>query len=914
MTVHACTIIARNYLPFARVLARSFAAHHPDGRFGVLVIDDVDGTVVGGPGGEPFDVFHIDDLGQDVDELYRMASMYDVTELATALKPWFLEALLRMGAPSVLYIDPDILIARPLDRLARLAEERGIVLTPHLTRPMTRDGRMATELSILASGAYNLGFIGVGHAALAELAPPITEAIRKRTAYATIRPDEVEHVAAPFGGASAAAAHLHMGETAIDPFLEYWKQRLVRECVTDPQGMLFVDQRWIDFVPGIYDVAIVRDPTCNVAYWNLDRRDLRWDGSSYVVDGDPLTFFHFSGFSPDRPQVLSKHQGCSPRVLLSERPDVRRICDEYRGLLLDAGYVRGSGPSYGFDVMANGTRIDDVVRRVVRESVRQADFGRDEYPPVPWTVAEADGLCAWLRAAPRVLGDPGNLSVYLATVFGKDVHALRVAFFDPQGADRAAFLAWARAEAAAGRLVPELVPDDDSRPAQPVPGGGADVPELDGADDGSMHQPGGTWAPRDQLRPGMTVAGYLQAELGMGEAARLAVRAVEAAGIPVATYSLSRLASRQRHPFNGETPGVYDYDVNLVCVNADQVGEFASLVGPGFFDGRYNIAQWSWELDEFPERWASATAPFSEIWAVSEFARRAIVVGSDVPVFAVPHPVVAPEVPDGIDRSVLGLPDDRFLFLFCFDLLSVIERKNPAGVVEAFRRAFGEPGAWKGRGQAPLLVIKVINAERDIVALERLRLAAEDNDVLLIEGYMDRGHVAALMQVADCYVSLHRSEGFGLTMAESMALGKPVIATAYSGNLDFMDDTTAYLVPWAPVPVGPGNDPYPAEATWAEPDLDAAARMMRWVVEHPDEAQATGERARASVLTRHGPDARAVFIRERMAAIQALRRGGVEPEGRDRGAGPAGSDGDRAGRLPSGGRRFARRKDRSRQT
>ena len=910
MTVHACTIIARNYLPFARVVAGSFAAHHPDGRFSVLVIDDLDGTVVGGPGGETFEVFHIDDLGPDVDDLYRMASMYDVTELATALKPWFLEALLRRGAPSVLYIDPDILVARPLDHLAELAEERGIVLTPHVTRPMTRDGRMVTEPSILASGVYNLGFIGVGRSVLSDAPRPIADAIATGTAYSAWRDDEVDHIAVPVGRADEEAAGPGMGDASIEPFLEYWKLRLVRECVSDVEAMLFVDQRWIDFVPGIYDAAIVRDPSCNVAYWNLDRRDLSWDGTGYLVDGEPLTFFHFSGFSPDRPQILSKHQGHRPRVLLSERPVVRRICDEYRGLLLDAGYVRGSDPPYAFATMANGVRIDDVVRLVVRDAVRRADFGREEYPPVPWTAAGADGLCEWLRAAPRVAGDPGNLSVYLATVFGKDVHALRLRFFDPQGTDRTAFLAWARAEAAAGRLVPELVPEDDRRPPQPAlrSGDGPEEPELDAPGDGAMQKPGGAWVSRDRLRPGITVAGYLQAELGMGEAARLAVRTIEAAEVPVATYAITRLASRQRHPFQGDQRDEYDYDVNLVCVNADRVGEFVGLVGPDFFDGRYNIAQWSWELEEFPERWATATAPFSEIWAVSEFTRRAIVARADVPVFAVPHPVVAPEVPDGIDRASFGLPEDRYIFLFCFDLLSVIERKNPIGVIEAFRRAFGDPGEWKGTGPAPLLVIKVINAEREIVGLERLRLAAEDPDVLLLEGYMDRGHVIGLMDAADCYVSLHRSEGFGLTMAESMALGKPVIATAYSGNLDFMDDTTAYLVPWTPVQVGPGNDPYPPTATWADPDLDAAARMMRWVVDHPDEALATGERARASVLEDHGPAARAAFVRERMAAIQVLRGGGPAADSavRRREAGHG-----EAGHGEAGGRRFGRRRERT---
>ena len=155
-------------------------------------------------------------------------------------------------------------------------------------------------------------------------------------------------------------------------------------------------------------------------------------------------------------------------------------------------------------------------------------------------------------------------------------------------------------------------------------------------------------------------------------------------------------------------------------------------------------------------------------------------------------------------------------------------------------------------------------------------MAAVDRaDVLVLDDYLATGEMAALMDVADCYVSLHRSEGFGLTMAESMALGKPVIATGYSGNLDFMDDDTAYLVKWMPGSVPIGCAPYRAGARWAEPDLEDAARLMRHVVEHPDEARATGARARAAVLAGHSPRARSAFLKRRLADIEVQRADAV---------------------------------------
>ena len=153
--------------------------------------------------------------------------------------------------------------------------------------------------------------------------------------------------------------------------------------------------------------------------------------------------------------------------------------------------------------------------------------------------------------------------------------------------------------------------------------------------------------------------------------------------------------------------------------------------------------------------------------------------------------------------------------------------RDSLGLIEAFTTAFVP-------GEGPVLVIKSINAGQRPAEAERLRLrAAAERDVLLMENYLDTTERDALMALCDCYVSLHRSEGLGLTMAEAMAWGKPVIATGYSGNLQFMTDENSFLVPWVPAVIPAGAEPYPAGGTWADPDLDAAARMMRSVIEDP---------------------------------------------------------------------------------
>ncbi|HEX4805468.1 MAG TPA: hypothetical protein VFU94_06175, partial [Conexibacter sp.] len=290
--MNVCTIIAKNYLAHARVLAESFRRHHPDGRCHVLVIDETDGYV--DPAREPFELVRPSEIGLDAWD--EMRGAYDVMELSTAVKPWLLRHMLRAhdDGSGIAYLDPDIQVTSRMAELEETLRARAIVLTPHVLHGMPRDGRKPSETDILMAGVYNLGFIGLAN-----------------------RDD----------------AHL---------VLDWWSERLLRDCHVAPERGLFVDQRWVDFVPGLAsDLAILRDPTYNVAYWNLPERTLARDGrGGYLVDGEPLRFYHFSGYSPDRRTLLSKHQD---RVVLADDPVLHELCDAYGDALVAAGFedVRG---------------------------------------------------------------------------------------------------------------------------------------------------------------------------------------------------------------------------------------------------------------------------------------------------------------------------------------------------------------------------------------------------------------------------------------------------------------------------------------------------------------------------------------------------------------------------------------------
>ncbi len=372
---------------------------------------------------------------------------------------------------------------------------------------------------------------------------------------------------------------------------------------------------------------------------------------------------------------------------------------------------------------------------------------------------------------------------------------------------------------------------------------------------------------------GVNAVGYLRGGLGLGQAARLYVQALHAAGVPVRTTTLDvnlpdvvgpdgRRAQIKTTEFadlhvDGELP------FNLICVNAPELPAFHAELGPEFFEDRYTIGVWAWEVDVVPPSWDRAFALVDEIWVYSRYVEQILSHVSPVPVVRVPLPIVAPAA--GGDLSSLELPDG-FQFLFLFDFYSTLARKNPLGLVEAFTRAFGP-------GEGPQLVLKSHNGDFKPDRLARLQDAIGDRpDIHVVDRFLADADMAALMRRADCYVSLHRAEGFGLTLGETMALGKPVIATGFSANLDFMTAENSYLVRHSETRVGPEGENYPAHGTWAEPDVDHAAELMRHVWEHQDEARERGARAKREIAEHFALEAVGEAARSRLKRLAGVRR------------------------------------------
>jgi glycosyltransferase involved in cell wall biosynthesis/SAM-dependent methyltransferase len=782
-----CTIIAKNYVAQARVLARSFAEHNPGGSCHVLLIDDFEGYI--DPAEEPFEILTPAQIG--CEEFDDMAVLYTVLELSTAVKPWLLAHLLREGRSAITYLDPDIRIFGSLQRLDDLAREHTVVLTPHNTTPVPDDGERPSQVDILLAGVYNLGYVSLGAGA----------------------------------------------ET--DRLLRWWQERLLFDCRVDPLNGYFVDQRWFDLAPGLVsDRAIVREPQYNLAYWNLYSRRLAHGDSGYTADGEPLGFFHFSGFDAERPDVLSRHQ---TRVTIAPGSALERICNEYAAELYAAGYGEAGGWTYTYGQLPSGIPYSRLLRKLYVD-------GRDrgELCESPFTEAGAEAFMAWL-AAPEPDGPPG-VSRVLAEIY-RGRPDLQAAYTDLEG-DPSGLIAWAAAAGASeepvlGRLAA-------SRPQQAAP----PAPQSEEA-------PAAQPAEHPARAPlwGVNVVGYFRSELGTGEAARQIIGALDVAGVPVLPlHGRTIPLNRQGHQFTYLDHTAARYPVNLICMNADMLGEFAEQAGPRFFAGRHSIGVWFWEVEEFPAAWHSAFDHVDELWLPTEHIIHAVGAASTVPVVKITLPVQMPPV-GYATREELELPEGH-MFLFSFDHHSVFERKNPLAVIDAYTRAF-DPG------DGAVLVIKSINADsapRDHARL--LQAAGGRPDVHVIDGYLSAAGRDMLVASCDCYVSLHRAEGFGLTMAEAMYLGKPVIATGYSGNLDFMTGQNSFLVEHRMVPIGPNAAPYPADAQWAEPDVGQAASLMREVFDSPEHAAERARRGAESIRRTHSAAAAAEVMGRRLEKIR----------------------------------------------
>lgn len=818
------TIVSRNYLHYARTLMDSVEAHAPGADRLVGLCDEIGEVDLSG---ENFDVLEMKSLS--IPEIDKFIFRYTILELNTAIKPYIISQLFEQGYDKVIYFDPDIRIYRSLEGMLALLDEHQMLLTPHLTGPLD-DDKLPSELNILVSGTYNLGYIGLRNT------------------------PEMQH------------------------FAHWWEDKLYTDCVVDLERGLFVDQKWVDMAPGMYPgVYINRDPGWNVAYWNLKHRKVEQRGDGYTVNGEPLQFFHFSGFNGDA-ALLSKHQDRFTKK--SAGPAVEQLCKDYAQALEANGEKEVTRIPYAYGFFADGTPIPDFARYIYREDY---DWERSTDDPY-----EAEGCANYLGYLNEPISLKGTALPWITRLGHKLYLAredLQLAFPDLSGPQGKLFADWyvqSVAEQAkfhdcfiepVRHALSQIGADE---PPAPLPQRARRKlnrllyrfawryrhlvrPLVPAPLRQKMHvrlvenlAPGANSTPspaRTGVNPelpwGVNLYGYVRAESGIGQSARSNIDNILAAGIPLAVVDFREgNVSRMEAQIPDDLASEPRYSINLFHINADETANAIEHLGTDVLRGHYNIGYWAWELPEFPDEWVPTIQLLDEIWVPSEFCREVIAAKADIPVTCIPHSIHPAEPAPVADRPGFGLPDGDTILLTMYDALSVPERKNPEAALEAFIQA-AEAGDLNGH-----LVLKVSNLDKTPAHATRLRQKiAGRTDITLIEGYLDRGSIYSLIESCDAFLSLHRSEGFGFGLAEAMLLGKVCIGTAWSGNLQFMDPDNAMLIDAEVVELDQDYGPYRAGQHWADPDIGQAAEAIQRLCRDSALREQLGAAARQSIET-----------------------------------------------------------------
>ena len=376
------------------------------------------------------------------------------------------------------------------------------------------------------------------------------------------------------------------------------------------------------------------------------------------------------------------------------------------------------------------------------------------------------------------------------------------------------------------------------------------------------------------MRRRVIVSGLLHDGLGLGEAARGYGLALATAGYEVAQH----LVQVPGRPFPLGDPGLAgllpcpivdadaEADLVLLCLNPPELASLRAESVP-LPAGRATVGGWAWELDPVPTSWAAGAERLDELWVHSRHVQQLLEPVVDIPVLALP-PALGPLKP-GETWPLAEV--ERPTFLALGDVTSSLARKNPAGAIQAFVRAFRPD-------EGPQLLVKVWNGLTDPVGMEGLReLASGRSDVVVLDRWLPRSEFVSLLAASDCLVSMHRAEGLGLPIFEALALGVPVVATGCSGPMDLLDESIAYLVRSEPASVPEGVLGYPAGSRWAEPDIDHAAQQLRAVWEDLPGARRRAERGRDLVARELSPLTVGTRLRDRVEELVTRARPSSSP-------------------------------------
>lgn len=711
---------------------------------------------------------------EEIPDNLGMRHRYDIIEYCTAIKPSIFLLLAEQFPGCVLhYFDPDIIILGELLKLREFSEEHSITLIPHMTTP-TEDNFTLSQLAILRAGVFNFGYVGWN-------------------------------------------PNIKSGWTLI----QWWQRRLNKDCRVALDVGIFTDQSWGVFFCSSPEAGILYDLAYNVAYWNLHERNIDWTSQSgYTCNGEKLQFFHFSGYSPIFPSRLSLHQN---RHQLEGLRGLSRLFTEYDAELRSAGFekwklkntiLQKNQKEYSCVKQHKIERsflLKDSTSACIYNAFKDPNNSRIIYG-ITWWI-----LYITLKLSDRVVSFKKllrNSSYHIkAELIIREKHVFTSLTLKGIAYWRYFIIEIIKSFFQQSKQNDFIANNKKSH----IPTASSDSLSVE-------VEPPLEFATCSNPK-NIAVVGYITAETGLGESVRGIIRSLDRGNISADLYDISRHYARSMDVefssriCDGSGPRS-KYKTCLLHVNADQVPHILrEMPGSLLKMAEHRIGYWYWETETLPYGQAAAANYFDEIWVATEFVREALISsGVKIPVRVIPPALSAlPKAPYG--RSYFKLPEDRPICLSVFDATSFLGRKNPIAVIQSIKEICDNEDEIK-----PLLVLKTTNL-KDSDREELLRLASPV-DLHIINQYLSREETLSLVGLADCFVSLHRAEGLGLSLIDAMRLGTPLVATDYSGPKDFANDDNSFIVPWDYCKARWEDGPYYG-STWAEPDISTAAKQIR---------------------------------------------------------------------------------------
>lgn len=711
------TIGSKNYFAYVKTLMQSLEASNPQMDRFAVVVDELDEEFESVS--MNFSLVTLDELELPDPNCFKFR--YDIMEFNTAVKPYVFLRLFK-DYDRVIYLDPDIYVYEKLQPVEEALDSgNNFVLTPHFSDMFEEDGCIPDYPDIMRVGTYNLGFIALNKC----------DDTMKMTLW--------------------------------------WAELLEKKCVSEQEKGIFVDQKWMDLVPGFFEhVKVLHHAGLNVAYWNLSHRTIRKKNKKFFVNGDPLIFFHFSGLDVKNIDNISKYQN---RYMLKDLGDGAELFEEYSKRVLSNQFDKWKKFEYSYGHFTDG-------RPVLGEH-------RKKY-----------------RSSKMLQGYCGDNPFLHADIFYEN------------------------------RQV-------------------------------------------ETQKGGVNLLGYMSSEHGLGEAVRLTANCLEDSDVKWTgiDFEVGNSSRKRDTTYKNRIEDYVKYNISILNVNADQFPVLKNNTPKELWD-TYKIGIWYWELPEFPWKWMRAFMNVDEIWAPTKFIYDCLKKCAPCPVYHMPPGIYREPVDRKIyTRTYYGLPEKAFLFLNMFDVYSFSERKNPEAAVKAFQQAFLATDMSVG------LVLKLNNSGYSDKDSQKLRNLIKDyKNIYIIAETLTREAVNGLLVACDVAVSLHRSEGLGLLCEEAMFYGKPVIATAWSGNMDFMTADSACLVEYKLINVGKDTGVYEAWQQWADPDIGQAAEYMKRLSEDKSYYQAVSISAREYIRDSFSPAICGRRMKKRLNEISDMLEKGYEPE------------------------------------